>query len=193
MQQIQDWFMGMDGMQQTFWLCAIIGSFVFCIQTLLTLIGIDHDFDIDTGADFDGDTTDFGGLSLFSIRSVVNFFVGFGWAGVCLKDAISNYILLVVVSVIVGLAFGSLWFFIRRKMMRLESNGAYRIKDAVGKVCSVYLRIPGGKTGTGKVQISLGGSVHELAAVTEGEEISTGTKVKVLSLLDDETLLVGKM
>lgn len=193
MQQIQEWYLSLDGVQQAFWSFAIISSLIFCVQMIMTLIGIDHDLDVDASADVSGDTTDFGGLSLFSIRSVVNFFVGFGWAGVCLADAIPNTLLLVLVSMLVGVAFGSLWFFIRRNMMRLESNGAYKVADCVGKVCTVYLRIPARNEGMGKVQVSINGSIHEIAAATEGNEISTGMKVKVLSLLDDETLLVEKM
>lgn len=193
MQQIQDWFNSMDGVMQMFWLCAILSSVVFCVQIVLTMIGIDHDLDMDAGVDFDGNTTDFGGLSLFSIRSLVNFFVGFGWAGVSLNGLISNSIVLVVVCFFIGLAFGSLWFFIRKKMMRLETNGAYRIKDCVGQVCTVYLRIPAEGKGTGKVQISINGSIHEIAALTIGKELPTGTKVRVLELVDNETLKVEEV
>lgn len=191
MQQFQEWYLSMDFTQQLFWGCAIVATVIFMIQTTLTMLGIDGDmdFNVDPSA-FDGDTTDFGGLSLFSIRSMINFFVGFGWAGVCFHGIISSIPLLYAVSTIIGIGFGSLWFIIRRKMNSLEKNGAYSITDAVGKTCDVYLRIPAGRKGTGKIQISLKGSIHELAAMTDGDAIATGTKVSVLSVIDSSTVLV---
>ena len=75
-------------MQQIYWTCAILGSTIFLLQMVLTLIGIDAS---DVEVDFDGsDTLDLGGgLSLFSIRALINFLVGFGWSGVSLATAIS--------------------------------------------------------------------------------------------------------
>ena len=74
---MQEWYLALDPTMQVFWGCAIISSAVFAVQAILTLIGMDaHDaMDLDIA---DGDTMDVGGgLSLFSIRSLVNFFVGF--------------------------------------------------------------------------------------------------------------------
>jgi hypothetical protein len=84
-----------------------------------------------------------------------------------------------------------LYFFIRRQTKRLESDGTVDIKECVGKQCDVYLRIPARGSGQGKVQISLHGSVHEIAAVTDGEEIASGTHVRVLELIDGNVLKVG--
>lgn len=188
---MQEWYSNLDFTQQLFWGCAIVSSVIFLIQMILTLIGIDSDIDVG-GADFDGDTTDFGGLSLFSIRSMINFFVGFGWAGVSFHGIIQSVPLLYVVSVVVGIAFGSMWIVMRRKLARLEKNGAYKIEDCVGKTCDVYLRIPARKSGAGKVQVSINGSIHELSAMTEGEQLPTGAKVRVLALINGNTLLVEK-
>lgn len=188
---LMDWYNSLDFTQQLFWGCAIVASVVFAIQMVLTLIGIDADVDFD-GPDFDGDTTDFGGLSLFSIRSLVNFLMGFGWAGVCFHGVIGNVFLHFLASIAVGLAFGSIWFVVRKKMRQLEKNGAWKIQDCLNNTCDVYLRIPGNKSGMGKVQISLGGSIHELNAMTEQEELPTGTKVVVTEVMDASTLLVAR-
>lgn len=73
------WYSTLQGPEQIFWTIALIATAVFAVQMILTIIGIDaHDVaDLDFA---DGDTMDTGGaVSLFSVRSLVNFFVGLGW------------------------------------------------------------------------------------------------------------------
>lgn len=188
-----EWFSGLQAIDQLFWGCALISSLLFLVQFILTLIGMDSS---DVDVDFDGaDTLDLGGgLSLFSIRNLVNFFMGFGWAGISFRPLIPNTVLLCAVSVIFGVCFVLMFFFVLRKTKRLEANGAFRIADCAGKTADVYLRIPGGRTGTGKVQISINGSVHEIDAVTDAAEmIPTGSKVRVAEVIGNNLLLVDKV
>ncbi len=104
MNGIIEWYSAFSSTEQVFWACAIIGSVIFLIQLVFTLIGMDAS---DVEVDFDGaNTLDMGGgMSLFSVRALVNFLVGFGWAGVSLRSAISSDIVLYVVSFAVGLFF----------------------------------------------------------------------------------------
>lgn len=195
MQDYWNSFVALTLQMQVFWACAILGSFVFAVQIILTMLGIDgHDADVDfVGADVDGDTLDMGGgLSLFSVRNLVNFAVGFGWAGVCLDHTITNRLLLSFVAFLVGIAFVLMFFYIKRQTRKLEHNGAFQIEDCVGRSVDVYLRIPAGKSGRGKVQVSLNGSVQELDAVTEGDMIASGQKADVLRVIDGSTLLVAR-
>ena len=189
MQTYLDLFQGLDTWMQVFWVCAAAGTVIFVVQMVLTLIGMDSS---DMDVDFDGaDTMDLGGgISLFSIKNFVNFLVGFGWAGVCLGGVIENKWLLCFVAVLVGVAFVLMFFFIKKQTKKLEHNGAFRIEDSLGKSVDVYLRIPAGKSGKGKVQVSLNGSVQEISAMTEGESIASGQKVKVVSVVDRSTVLV---
>ena len=157
MNDLLTWYQGLEPAAQVFWGCAIVSSTIFLVQAILTMIGMDHDMDFEVG-DFDGDTMDTGGaVSLFSIRSLVNFFVGFGWAGVSFYNDISSKALLYIVAICVGCLFSYATVFLIRKMKKLEHNGAYKIADCVGKSCDVYLRIPAAGEGKGKVQISLNG------------------------------------
>ena len=182
MNDLLTWFQGLEPAAQVFWGCAIVSSAIFLIQAILTMIGMDHDMDFEVG-DFDGDTMDTGGaVSLFSIRSLVNFFVGFGWAGVSFYNDISSKAVLYFIAICVGLLFSYATVFLIKKMKKLEHNGAYKIADCVGKTCDVYLRIPAAGEGKGKVQISLNGSIHEFDAVSTGEAIATGKRVKVMAV-----------
>lgn len=188
MDGLMTWFEALDTLQQVFWGCAILGSLVFIVQAILTLVGMDSsdvDFDIP-----DGDTLDFGGLSLFSIRNLVNFFVGFGWGGVSFYSTVSNPLLLVLIATVSGVLFVLMFFFIYKQTRKLESNGAFDINNCEGKIADVYLRIPAAGEGRGKIQISVNGSVHEIDAMTKGDAIATGKKVRVVEICDSSSVIV---
>ena len=193
------WFTALDGMQQMFWGCALVASTVFLVQMVLTMLGMDgHDVDVDFDTadfgDMDSDTMDMGGaVSLFSIRNMVNFFVGFGWAGISFHRLIPSPLLLVLVSVAVGCLFVWVFFLIKKQMKRFEANGAFDIKNCQGRTANVYLRIPGENAGKGKVQISVNGAFHEVDALTDGEAIAPGQKVRVVEIIDGETLRVSPL
>jgi len=190
------WFSAMEPMQQMFWGCALVASIIFLVQMVLTLIGMDgHDvdasFDVSDFGDVDGSTMDTGGaLSLFSIRNFINFFMGFGWAGVSLYDTIGSNFLLILAAVVVGILFVLMFFYIRKQTRKLEANGAFNIRNCEGKTANVYLRIPAKGKGKGKIQISVNGAFHELDALTDGEAIATGQKVRITEVMDGETLKV---
>lgn len=176
---------------QIFWGCAVVASLIFLVQMVLTLIGMDSS---DMDVDFDGaNTMDLGGgLNLFTIKNFIGFLVGFGWAGVCFYNSITSSILLILVAVIVGLLFVGIFVVIYKQTKKLEHNGAFQIDEVKGTTVSVYLRIPAQGSGKGKVQVSQNGSVHELDALTDGEEIPSGAKVKVVEIVDNETVKVEK-
>ncbi len=185
-----------DAALKFYWVVAIGASVIFLVQMVFTLIGIgDTDADAGTAADlsFDsnGDTLDTGGaIQLFSVRNVVNFLIGVGWGGVCFWNVFENKHLVTIVSFICGLAFvvAFLWMF--RMLMKLQRSGNFQIQACVGMTCSVYLRIPARRKGVGKVQISYHGSVLELDALTDGDFLPTGSKVKVVEVIDGHSLLV---
>lgn len=195
---ISSWLGGMEPLQRAFWVIALLATLVFAIQMVLTLLGIgDTDADVDTGgldADATGDTMDTGGaIQLFTIRNMVNLLLGIGWGGVCFYSSIPSRPLLLLVAVLCGIAMVVAFLLMFRQLMKLESNGAFRIEDCVGKACDVYLRIPAARSGQGKVQVSFGGSVQELDAVTDGEQLPSGTKVRVVQLIEGRLLLVEKI
>lgn len=196
-----EWYGALAPTLQVFWGIALITSLVFLIQMILTFVGIgdadaggDVDFP-DGGADLSGDSTigTGGAMQLFTVRSMVNFFLGLGWGGVCLSPVISNTPLLVIAAVAVGIVFVFAFLMVYRQLMRLESNGAYRLNDCVGRTVDVYLTVPARRQGNGKVQISFNGSVQEISALTDdAQPISSGAKARVKEILNNTTLLVEK-
>ena len=197
MNMLSEWFNQLDPTLKLFWGIAIFASIVVLIQTCMSFVGMgdvdtgDVDVDFDADTDADADSLDHAGaMHLLSIRNVFYFLLGFGWAGVSLWNTIPNRAILYAVAALVGCLFVAIFLFLFKQMMKLQSNGAFNINDAVGRVCDVYLRIPAKNQGMGKVQISFNGSVQELDARTEGEQIPSGAKVRVLRVIDKKVLEV---
>ncbi len=211
---ITNWYAGLDATMQIFWACAIAASVVFIIQNALMLLGLggmDADVDADVSTDFDvhadgdadvstghsgheGTLGSAGIFSLFTLRNFINFFLGFGWGGISLAPVVHSKALLVLLSFAIGVLFVAVFAVLMRMMLKLEKSGNFKIQDCVGQTASVYLRIPGNHSGAGKVQISIHGSVYELNAFTDSpEQLATGSRVKVIDIIDSGSLLVSPL
>ena len=186
-----EWYNSLDPTLKAYWAIALITSLIFVIQTIMTFLGTDSSDGLD--ADFNGDMHSDGPFQLFSFRNLINFFLGYGWSAVCFYSTISSTLWLNVVSVLIGLLFVGAFFFLMLQITKLSQDNTFKLSNTVGKNADVYLVIPGEKKGKGKIQISVGGAYHEIAAMTEGDKIPTGGKVKVESLIDDQTVLVVKL
>ena len=190
---MMNFFSSLEPLQRFFWVIACCASLVFIIQTIMTFIGLGADTDVDAGPMGGGvDSVEDGELSgVFSFRNLINFLLGYGWAGVLFYDSIEKRVLLQIVAIAVGLVFVLAFVFMFRQVMKLSHDGSFKMIEAVGLTADVYLRIPASRSGRGKVQVSVKGSVHEVDAVTDrGEEIPTGGQVKILEVLGDDLFLV---
>lgn len=182
---MSEFFSAMDPVQRFYWYLAIGASVIFLIQTIMTFVGVDAD----TGVDADFDSNLDGGdypFQLFSLRNLVNFILGFGWAGAALYSAINNKVLLGVIAVLVGLLFVAVFFFIIKAMMKLAEDNTFSLEATIGKSGDVYLAIPAERKGRGKVFISVKGSTRELDAITDNKtDIKQGALIKVVALEGD--------
>ena len=190
---MMDLFNSLEPLQKFFWTIACCASLVFIIQTIMTFVGLGTDTDVDAGP-MDGsvDSMEDGALSgVFSFRNLVNFLLGYGWAGVLLHDSIEKGWLLQLIAIAVGLVFVLAFVFMFRQVMKLSHDGSFKMEEAVGLNADVYLRIPAARTGRGKVQVSVKGSIHEIDAMTDNDtEIATGGQVQIVEVLGDDLLLV---
>ena len=184
---LQQWFTSLSAIEQFFWSIALVASAIFLLQAIMTLVGMDADYDLDF---VDGDTMDAGGaMSLFSIRSIVNFFLGFGWGGVTMIGKTDSTFLIYLVAILAGCLFAYCYLYMRRKLKGLESNGMLNLSECVGMKGNTYLRIPGNRQGKGKIQISVNGSIHEFDAVTDGSEIPTGSNIRIVAIVGNSMLV----
>ena len=190
MNDIFSFFTEQTTLMQIFWGSAIISTVIMLIQTILSLIGM-SDLDLEVGVD--GGLDDCSGADLFTIKNIVNFFVGFGWAGVSFRSYIESDLLLVLISLLVGVGFVVIFIIIFKQLMKLESNSAVGADACVGRTADVYLRIPANRSGKGKIQLSLNGAAREFDVVTdESEPIPSGAVVTVQEVVGKSLLLVKR-
>ena len=190
MNDIFSFFSEQTTLMQVFWGTAIVSTAIMLIQTILSLLGM-SDLDLDVGVD--GGLDDCSGVDLFSVKNIVNFFVGFGWAGISFRPYVESDLLLIFLSLLVGVGFVLIFIFIFKQLMKLESNSAVGADACVGRTADVYLRIPASRSGKGKIQLSINGAAREFDAVTDDAElIPSGAVVTVLEVVGKSTLLVKR-
>ena len=194
-------------MTAVFVVCAAVGGTVLAFQLLITLIGLggeafdidvpddmDVDMDMDVDADFDADSgLHHGSSSIFgvlSFRTLVAALTFFGLGGLASQSAGASTPTVVVVAAAAGLGamYGVYW--LMQTLYRLKAEGTAKIQRTLGKHATVYLRVPGGESGTGKIQINLQNRTMEDVGMTAGEDVPTGAKVVVGGVLTPNTVAV---
>ena len=180
------------------WGVTLTATLIFIIQTVMTFLGADADSDFDVDVDTSMDGSDLsnieGGSNLYTFRNFVNFFLGFGWTAILLQGSVKSTGLRVVIAALVGVALVVAVMYLFKWLSSMQQSGNINVyKSAVGCQGNCYLRIPGERSGEGKVQITIQGAVREYNAITDGDEIKTGTPVKVVEAIDANTLLVEEL
>ena len=195
---IATWWAGLDTAMKILWGITLTASLIFVIQSIMTFIGADADSDFSIDVDSSADGADLsnieGGSSLYTFRNFVNFFLGFGWTAVLLHEKIASPLVLYLVAALVGVALVAAVMYLFKWLAGMQQSWTIDLyKSAVGCNGSAYLSIPGERHGEGKVQITINGAVREYNAVTDGDTIKTGTPVKVVEVIDNQTLLVEEL
>ena len=197
---IATWWADLSPVMKLLWGVTLTATLIFVIQTVMTFLGADADgrtdFDVDVDTSMDGsDLSNIdGGANLYTFRNLVNFFLGFGWSAILLQPSVKSTALLIFISVLVGVALVVAVMYLFKWLSSMQQSGNINVyKACVGCQGKCYLRIPGERSGEGKVQITIQGAVREYNAVTDGDEIKTGASVKVLEAVDANTLLVEEL
>ncbi|MDR1897065.1 MAG: hypothetical protein LBR10_09780 [Prevotellaceae bacterium] len=188
---MEDFWTSLDLFQKIMWSIAIPSSFVFLIQSILTFVGMDaHD---GVGAEFDGNEGDPSPFQLFSFRNLINFMLGFSWAGISLYHNVGNKTVVVILATFGGLLLVTMVLLIFYYMSKLGESGNISSFDTVGKTGIVYIPISSNKLRAGKIQITVKGATREYDALTEGDALKTGDPIVVQSVIDGNLLLVKKI
>lgn len=183
------WWEGMSILEKIYWFLAIPFSVLFVVQTLLTFIGGDGigaegDADVavegDTGIDF----------QFLSIKNLIAFFTIFGWVGIVALGSGSTPLWSGILATLSGLLMMTIMASLMYFMGKLAENGTIELKKSVGKIGTVYLPIPPSRKGMGKVQINHQGFRTLDAMSDEDETIATGAIVEVVSVINNEILVV---
>jgi len=181
-----DWWGALNGTEQAFWGISIVFSVLFVIQFVLGLIGLDFDADVDMDGGYSLDPS----FSLFSVRSIIAFFTFFGWTGVLALNAGLGTMTAVIMASASGFLAMAIVGYMMYMFSTLGESGTTDINDALFQSGEVYLTIPEGKRGQGKIHINIQGSLREVDAITEGKKLPTGATIRVVEVIDDKLLLV---
>ena len=191
---MNEWWGELTGVNKLFWALAIIFSVLFIIQFVFSVIGLDFDGDSDVDSDMDVDADDGYSLdrdfSILSIRSIIAFFTFFGWGGVLSLQGGSSLTTTLIFSSVSGFVAMFLVAYMMYSFSRLSQAGNIDIGHAIMQIGEVYLTIPGARAGEGLVHVKIEDSLRELGAVTDGQNLPTGSKVRVLDVLEGNLLLV---
>jgi hypothetical protein len=187
---INTWWQSMPLFEQIFWVIAFVFSLLFLIQTILSFAAGDGDTASGHADDYVGDDS---GImhGFFTIKNMIAFFTIFGWTGIaCIKGDMSKPAT-VGIALAAGCVMVFMMLFIMRSMGRLRESGTLEIRNALNQVAETYLSIPAARGGFGKVHIKVQGSLRELQAITDDEQIiPTGKLVKVINVMNDSVLVV---
>ena len=204
-----EWWNSLEPAMKILWAVTLSASLVFVIQTVMTFLGAASDSDFDINSDVDAGAADVSdgsldaghdvdhpstGMNLLTFRNFINFLIGFGWTAILLEDSIPSVSLRLLLAVVVGVLLVALVMLLFRWLTRMQESGTINVyKSAVDCQGTVYLTIPGQRTGEGKVQITINNSVREYAALTDGPTLKTGTRIRVVDVVSASTLLVEEI
>lgn len=147
-------------------------------------MGTDHDHGGD-GHDASHDqqhisTWLFGVLTFRTLVAATTFFGIGGMAARAAELSVPNQVLIAAAC---GVAALYLVHWLMRAFYRLGEDDTVRISRAIGQEGTVYVPIPGGKVGPGKIHLKLQGRLMEYAAVTAAKApLPTGARVVVVAV-----------
>lgn len=176
-----------------FW-TSVLSAGVLVVMMLLSFTFHEFDFHLDSHFDFDHDAagadhSDSGhSNSLGLIKTSLIFTAIMSWvARVMLIEEVEWWITIPISAVagIVGVfVFGKFFLF----LLRQQEDVSWTYANAIGQVGEVYLTIPEG--GEGLIHVNINGSLRTVDAVAYEGSVTTGKKVAVLGVNEQNHLIV---
>ena len=175
-----------------FVLLAFGGGLLFTIQLLLSFIGVGMDTEGSGIGDLGASDYSFKFLSIMSISSFCMVGGIFGLYALTLFDPDSGWRIpaAVITTLITGGIMVYLSGLISSALAKIQGSGTVKAANAVGKTAKVYLTIKPGKIG--RVEVDVQGRRKYIDAVAQdpSKEFKTGELVKVVSVKDEDILVV---
>lgn len=196
-----------------FWICAALGGTILVCQFLLTVIGLGGDFDTGDDLPDPGDLEDvsaathggqhgsdpgdghssslfFGMLTFRTITAALAFF---GLSGLAADAAGCTLGQTLFIAVAAGFAAMVSVHRLMELFTQLKSDGTVRLTDALNREGTVYLRIPAGRGGRGKIHVVLKDQTVELQAETNHDAIPSGAVVRVTQFVGADVVSVERV
>jgi hypothetical protein len=122
-------------------------------------------------------------FGVVSFRTIVAAVALFGVSGKAALAAGVNPMPTLVIAVVSGIAAMYAVHGLMRGLKSLDTDRTVRIERAIGQPGTVYLSIPAHRSGSGKIHLTLQKRLDELEAVTAGERLADGAKVRVIGVV----------
>jgi len=133
------------------------------------------------------------GLRIFTLRGLIAFFSIGGWTGLVLLRGQANTLVSSLIAVLAGLLAMVILAVLLKLALKLQSDGSMDPRNALGAIGTVYLTVPADRSAKGKVTLLLQEQLRELDAVTDsGTALKTGEMIRVVDVINNDTLVVAK-
>lgn len=198
-------FREQTAMEKLYYFCAIIGGTILACQMLATLMGIGSDHELaETGADHDFElgsdssvgeqpaaehvSPEIGLLTFRTCVAAVTFFGFVGMAGHTSGVSTGGTLAMAIGAGAIAM-YSVAWAMSR--LYRLRAEGTAYIERAIGSAGTVYLPIPAGRQGAGKVLLNIQNRTMEYQAISSDGELLTGTTIIVTGIAGPDTVEVA--
>lgn len=172
-----------------YFVMAGVGTLLFLGRLALTLFGGDVDVEGDVGIDHGADSDS--AFGIFSLLSILAFFMGTGWMGLACRI---DWGLGRLPSAFIASGFGAVMMLAASGLSyatrRLNREVTYDAKTAIGRTARVYLTIPAKGEGQGQVEVSVSGRRKVMNAQSNGPQLAAFADVRVVGVRDDDCLVV---
>lgn len=170
---------------------ALVGTALFIIRMLLMLLGGDLETaDSDPGASPDAHDA-VGAFKILSLQTLTAFAMGFGWGGIMglytLKWSMPGSLLLACGT---GVLMVWLLALMLRMILELQSSGNVSLESTVGCEGEVYVGIPPKGQGAGQVKLVVSDRMRIVNAQSDGDEVPSQARVRVVRVNGDNTVTV---
>lgn len=156
-----------------------------------SIFGHDHDVDHDHDGDHDNDHSDNPTVSLFSVKVIGTFVMGFGAGGAIASHYGAEMLAASGIGFGVGLLMGLLMYGVMYLIYGQQATSIVSTENAVGKTGTVTVLIS--EYGVGEVDLTLQGQHRTYLAISaSGKSIDKNSPVKVVRTAGSQ-LIVEKV
>jgi membrane protein implicated in regulation of membrane protease activity len=121
-------------------------------------------------------------FGIISFRTLVAAFAFFGLAGLTAQSAGSTLWVQLVIAFVSGAVAMFAVHGLMKMLGKLGEDATVRIHKALGQEGTVYVPIAAHKERAGKVQLKMQNRLMEYEAITGGEKLATGARVRVVAI-----------
>lgn len=177
-----EWWKALESSSQAFLSMAIVSSLLLVMLIAIHLMGLEQD------AESDVKTQSERKRQWFDARMILVFFTLFSWM-------IVTFILFqfpIPTALLIATLVASVITFFSRYLIKrwFTLNDKMGPADLLQQTGEVLQSIPPHRNGFGKVYLSLPEAPFQIEAITAGQELSPGSHVRVIDVIDDRIILV---